>query len=729
MLRRITWKILSTLLLWTSVIQPVNAQNSTPLFPVSGADGTFTIETVEGVNVYRNEWPQSLYIYFPTDVPVQSTTVWVKVTYFDIGNSNFLLQYNSTSNDYELAPVTIAADMQNTHGIRSAIFELPNADFRNAQNLGADLRITVQPFDAMNIVSAELYLERPSMLSTPAPSFTMNSKYVSATVFHWYATNGGQLTGPWRPIEGRPNWTGQTDWWKSQVKQIMAANIDAIWVHLIPQTENIRVNLFRALYEMRAEGYDVPKVAPFLDPLITWHNQPNIDLNTTAGKDSLAAQYIRFFNQYFGANPDELAEDYLAKIDGRVNLDTWHVHLNMDNVASMTRADLESRLQNALASTYPVFNNGIYMITTAYSPQVFSFADQRTPQFEINEYFVTNDFMGIKSLQIKGGYWDQNVRTPGDFLPRDGGVHFDSAWAQVDNSIDRIYLESWNEYDEGTGHYAADTSAPYIHPGSNNTNDDFWSITNDPYEYINTNAHGAALWNDIPENDAVMLSHTFPDTLEAGGVDTVFVTVRNTGDARWNGADGYYFGQVDTGVPIFSAPMPINDLQDDIPTFGGIFRGRPKTFILKPTAPGAPGVYNTKWRMGKTGMGWFGEELDVVIVVDGSTGISDNEETETTPKDFSLSQNYPNPFNPSTTIRFYLPENRGTALRLEIYNTLGQLIKSYNNLSIHSRPAGWQEIKWSSRDSQGQLVPSGLYFYRLIAGNQFIQTKKMLLVR
>ena len=96
---------------------------------------------------------------------------------------------------------------------------------------------------------------------------------------------------------------------------MMAANIDMLYVHLIPSSEEQRVNFFQALNQLRLDGYDVPKVAPFLDPLITWYKQPLIDVATTTGKDTFVSQYIRFFNQYFSANPDPYADDYLAHAD------------------------------------------------------------------------------------------------------------------------------------------------------------------------------------------------------------------------------------------------------------------------------------------------------------------------------------------------------------------------------------------------------------------------------
>lgn len=149
-------------------------------------------------------------------------------------------------------------------------------------------------------------------LFTPASSFTDDDHIVSASFFHWFASEGGQLSGPWRPMEGRENWTGLTPWWKTQIKQVMMANIDVLNVHLINSTEIHRELFFEALYELLSEGYDVPKVCPFLDPLITWYEQPLVDLATEAGKDDFVDQYIRFFQQYFERNPDEYAADYLA---------------------------------------------------------------------------------------------------------------------------------------------------------------------------------------------------------------------------------------------------------------------------------------------------------------------------------------------------------------------------------------------------------------------------------
>ncbi|PWB74886.1 hypothetical protein C3F09_03200 [candidate division GN15 bacterium] len=79
--------------------------------------------------------------------------------------------------------------------------------------------------------------------------------------------------------------------------------------------------------------------------------------------------------------------------------------------------------------------------------------------------------------------------------------------------------------------------------------------------------------------------------------------------------------------------------------------------------------------------------------------------------------NYPNPFNPSTTISFSLPT--ASDYTLIIYNVMGQAIEEFIG---HSEP-GTVSLAWD-----GSRVASGVYFYRLTAG-EFTETKKMMLLK
>ena len=88
------------------------------------------------------------------------------------------------------------------------------------------------------------------------------------------------------------------------------------------------------------------------------------------------------------------------------------------------------------------------------------------------------------------------------------------------------------------------------------------------------------------------------------------------------------------------------------------------------------------------------------------------------PEVFSLSQNYPNPFNPSTVIAYALPGE--VDVRLEVFNLLGERVAL---LVDEKMPAGYHSVTFD-----GQGLSSGLYFYRIRAGD-FEQTKKLALVR
>ena len=86
--------------------------------------------------------------------------------------------------------------------------------------------------------------------------------------------------------------------------------------------------------------------------------------------------------------------------------------------------------------------------------------------------------------------------------------------------------------------------------------------------------------------------------------------------------------------------------------------------------------------------------------------------------DYVLEQNYPNPFNPSTTIKFGIPEKNNVVVK--IYNSLGSEIATLVN---EVREAGSYEIQFNANN-----FSSGIYYYKIIAGN-FVETKKMILLK
>jgi hypothetical protein len=91
----------------------------------------------------------------------------------------------------------------------------------------------------------------------------------------------------------------------------------------------------------------------------------------------------------------------------------------------------------------------------------------------------------------------------------------------------------------------------------------------------------------------------------------------------------------------------------------------------------------------------------------------------TLPSDFVLEQNYPNPFNPETTISFNLDKNG--YCELSIFNLRGQRVRT---LVASEMSAGTHSVVWDGKDQNGQLMPSGIYIYKLQMNGE-VATKMM----
>lgn len=96
--------------------------------------------------------------------------------------------------------------------------------------------------------------------------------------------------------------------------------------------------------------------------------------------------------------------------------------------------------------------------------------------------------------------------------------------------------------------------------------------------------------------------------------------------------------------------------------------------------------------------------------------------TSMLPTGFALYQNYPNPFNPVTTISFDLPHQ--SEWNMQVYNVNGKLVREISS----SNEAGRIDIEWDGTTNSGSKVASGVYFYRLTAGD-FTDTKKMIMLK
>ncbi len=111
---------------------------------------------------------------------------------------------------------------------------------------------------------------------------------------------------------------------------------------------------------------------------------------------------------------------------------------------------------------------------------------------------------------------------------------------------------------------------------------------------------------------------------------------------------------------------------------------------------------------------------DVQLTGDAATGVKD---IASIPERFQVYQNYPNPFNPSTTIRYSIP--KANNVMVNIYDINGSLV---NALVNQRQNAGTYEVKWDGKNSSGTAVVSGVYLYRVNAGN-YSKVSKMILLK
>ncbi|MBN2093092.1 choice-of-anchor D domain-containing protein, partial [candidate division KSB1 bacterium] len=100
------------------------------------------------------------------------------------------------------------------------------------------------------------------------------------------------------------------------------------------------------------------------------------------------------------------------------------------------------------------------------------------------------------------------------------------------------------------------------------------------------------------------------------------------------------------------------------------------------------------------------------------------------PTEFALLGNYPNPFNPGTTIEYQL--SQPSEVELIIYDVQGHLIRRLIKASI---PAGVHQVAWNGLDENGQLVATGIYYYRIVVrtneqgSKTYTDVRKMILMK
>lgn len=123
---------------------------------------------------------------------------------------------------------------------------------------------------------------------------------------------------------------------------------------------------------------------------------------------------------------------------------------------------------------------------------------------------------------------------------------------------------------------------------------------------------GSLLDASRPQDDAVIVSATFPATLYCGGAGMAAIRVRNTGSATWTAATGYKLGAVGDSDPLYTA-----DIRIQLGGADSVLPGGEHTFDIPLTAPNNPLTYTTDWQMVHEAVRWFGPATTHDVVVSG----------------------------------------------------------------------------------------------------------------
>ena len=266
---------------------------------------------------------------------------------------------------------------------------------------------------------------------------------------------------------------------------------------------------------------------------------------------------------------------------------------------------------------------------------------------------------------------------------------------------------------------------------SNNFNPDNW-ITNNSFVYTSisksTDKHSGqyAIKGEVVNFD----SSSIPPILFGGADGQGFMVTK-----RYASLDGYYkfkpvtgdvlnivimmykenfpLAVLDTTLQSSSAyvkfSLPINYSNSDIPD--RLFL----EIIISDTTGSVPA---------HVGSNFFLDDIELTgeSVADVTNAVA------RVPGKFKVYQNYPNPFNPSTTIRYLLPEAGNVAIN--IYDIEGKIISTLLN---NKQSPGTYEVTWNGKNKQGMPVVSGVYFYKIQAGNikqsvknAFVKIRKMI---
>ena len=351
------------------------------------------------------------------------------------------------------------------------------------------------------------------------------------------------------------------------------------------------------------------------------------------------------------------------------------------------------------------------------------FSRSSTPYVYIFEYDpFTNNFDSVYRFEAedgKGGFsvgdFNLDGKTDMAFGTINGNIYV------IENEGDNQYINSW----QGT----VETYNVYFHTATNdidkNGRPEFWVMGDAFYgNYAATRltifeTDGDNSYHAVGRVDLLGIFSFYAGTIQAidvdgDGIEEVaicidgnFLILKFNGNANHHTYEVFYVKQNELDTPLeyqtyFGATM--FDVKND---------GEMEILIsMAHTIPVQPPIYNRSRGVTK------------IYKPDSTTSVNNDTIIPTVIK---LYQNFPNPFNPSTKVSFEI--NQLSNITIKVFNILG---KEITTLLEKDLSPGSYAIDWEARDSNGQLLPSGVYLIRLYVNSKsgnYTQTLKSLFLK
>lgn len=269
--------------------------------------------------------------------------------------------------------------------------------------------------------------------------------------------------------------------------------------------------------------------------------------------------------------------------------------------------------------------------------------------------------------------------------PRDIDINDDNVkWICTSNGLAKFDGNNWTVYNSansGIPSNAVDCAAI-------DNNNNVWVGTRDSYTEIGS---GIAKFDGVNWTIYNSSNSDLPDNaIRDIAVDlneNVWIGTNLGGLAKFDGTNWTVFDTL-------NSPLPVNMIE--------------RIFIDK---------YNNKW------ITTFSQQFpnfSGYLLVYNENGVTDIDYPidNLIPNEIKLSQNYPNPFNPTTTINYSIPKT--SFVTIKVYDALGKEVKTLVNDERHS---GTYKVAFD-----GSKFASGIYYYRMQAGNIWV-TKKLILLK